>query len=182
MNSNFNERVAILNELLNEGHITPTEFTELVSSLRGGAVNDIYDKEHALNIAGHAISLEEEYEREVNNPNKLEDYENFLSGGKNPLHNTFYHIVDNKEVEDSANRFMEMVNGPQAYHRINGLAKQDVHSGNIINGCRVEVDKDGKLNCLEPFHSYEYNTIPVHEHPAYDEIMEGLKTGKIVLS
>lgn len=144
MNSNFNERVAILNELLNEGHITPTEFTELVSSLRGGAVNDIYDQEHALNIAGHAISLEEEYEREVNNPNKLEDYENFLSGGKNPLHNTFYHKLDE-------------MNGPQAYHRINGLAKQDVHSGNIINGCRVEVDKDGKLNCLEPFHSYEHN-------------------------
>lgn len=180
MNS-FNERVKLLVELLEEGHITEEEFAELVGSIRGGAVNEAYDIERNkdVNIAGHAICLdEEEYLKQVNDPNKLDVYESFINAKPgditplkhntledfvHPLRNTFYHIVDKHEVEEAVDNYNRM-NGPEAYHRINGLEKsamglykQDVHSGNTIRGCRVVVDTGGKLKCIEPFHSHEHN-------------------------
>lgn len=222
MNNSFNERVNVLTELLNEGHLTNDEYLDLIESLRGGPLNEKASGSVNEDSVNGLSSFDAEYQREVENPNKLGDYERFLHGDmslgyedggdaftagsidniakeyidfiesckkakpghvipvsedffhsyKNPLHNTFYHEISKKEVEESAKHYQDMV----------GLYKQDMHSGNIIRGCEVKVDNGGRIECVEPFHSYEYNTIPVKDHPAYEDIMKALKDGRIVLS
>lgn len=85
--SNYVERIKLLTELFDEGHITEQEFGELVGSIRGGAVNEAYDIQVGINskdtvtIGGYDLVVEgdEQWEKEVNNPNKLEEYEAFFS-------------------------------------------------------------------------------------------------------
>ena len=178
--SNFNERVNTLTELLNEGHITENEYLDLVDSLRGGSVNDV---EGGVNIAGHQLDID--YQKEINNPDKLEDYEKFLSGDaftdlhdpaftdndkefedfckhKNPLHNTFYHVIDKKEVDSATKHFLEQAKlyqehrGGRYNNSMNGLYKQDLRSGSILQGCAV-VEGDGEIKCNHPFTSHEHN-------------------------
>lgn len=167
MNS-FNERVKVLVELLDEGHITNDEFASLVDSLRGGAVNEAYDVEYekkdGINIAGHALSYEEEYQREIDNPNKLEDYDNFLNG-EGAFTDTLSKELDHLVPSDS---FM-------------GFYREDVNSGNILRGCNIVTLHDGKLKCIEPFHSYEDNTTSITQDEI-EHIRRLLKEGKIVVS
>lgn len=156
MTNKFNERVNVLTELLNEGHITENEYLDLVDSLRGGSVNEGSDSVEGV-VTGDSITDSTDYDAEINNPNKLDDYEKFLSGDaftdlhdpaftdnakefedffkyKNPLHNTFYHEINS----------------------MNGLYKQDLRSGSILQGCSV-VEGDGEIKCSHPLTSYEYN-------------------------
>lgn len=175
---NYIERIKLLTELFDEGHINEKEFGDLVDSLRGQAVNEAYDAEGSDVVLGGGFELEgfDEYheckrtdipETEPDHPftflfpesaftsedkqfdgefrdyldtkgewerviktvkgkqvpvwipvNKMrseevEAYERFISNAQDPNRNNFYH-----QMED--------------YSRISGLAKQDVHSGNII--------------------------------------------------
>lgn len=209
MNS-FNERVNVLTELLNEGHITEDEYLDLVDSLRGGSVNE---------VEGHST----DYDAEINNPNKLEDYEKFLSGDAftdlhdpaftdnakeyqefldkidnaksgafipvsedllkqtYPLHNTFYHVIDQKEVDSATKHFLEQAKLYQEKHldrggrynnSMNGLYKQDLRSGSILHDCSLRVDTGGNVECVMPF----------KDHPAYNEIRSALESGTITLS
>ena len=197
--SNYIERIKLLTELFDEGHINEKEFGELVDSLRGNAVNEAYDAEQDKIVlgGGFEIGVEEDYvegfgddvvrgfedyheckrtdipETEPDHPftflfpesaftsedkefdgafreyldskgewerviktvkgkqvpvwipvNKMsqeevEAYERFINNARDPFQNNFYHIMDSKC-------------GPEAYHRINGLAKQDIYSGNVF--------------------------------------------------
>lgn len=177
MTDKFNERVNVLTELLNEGHITNEEYLDLIDSLRGGSINE-----------------DSAYQKEIDNPNKLEEYEDFISGKafaddelfdpnftdvsldkrlgdyeraihgdyplreaynlNNPLHNTFYHIIHQSDVDEATKHFRKQA---EQYKPAMGLYRQDVHSGNTIRGCKIVVDTGGKLKCIEPFHSHEHN-------------------------
>lgn len=56
--SNYIERIKLLTELFDEGHISEQEFGELVDSLRGGAVNEAYDVENDKLTLGGGFELE----------------------------------------------------------------------------------------------------------------------------
>lgn len=174
--SNFNERVNLLTELLNEGHITNDEFAELVGSLRGGSLNDVDEHE------GHSTS---EYEEEINNPNKLQDYEDFLNGkcGPEAYHRinggsafiedelfdpNFSDVALDKRVGIHGNAIeldeFGLAKYPLHNNTMNagsstamGLYKQDIHSGSVLRGCKLIVNTAGKVVCTEPFHSHEHN-------------------------
>lgn len=176
MTNKFNERVNVLTELLNEGHITNGEYLDLIESLRGGSVDE------------NSNDVNADYEAEINNPNKLQDYEDFLSGSAftedelfdpnfndvaldkrigihdhidflNPIHNTFYHELNT----------------------VNGLYKQDIYSGSILRGCKLRVNTAGKVECTEPFHSHEDNSSSVTKSEI-DHIRQLLREGKLHLS
>lgn len=55
--SNYIERIKLLTELFDEGHISEQEFGELVDSLRGGAVNEAYDVENDKLVLGGGFEI-----------------------------------------------------------------------------------------------------------------------------
>jgi len=158
--SNYVERIKLLTELFDEGHITEQEFGELVGSIRGGAVNEAYDQvginsEDKVSIGGYDLVVEgdEQWLEEVNNPNKLDEYETFFNNSGFTHHG--YH--------DNSKRYNKW-------------------KSNKVNECNVRCEGD-EVVCNHPFISFENNEpTPVKEHPAYPKILQAIKEGKIVLS
>lgn len=60
--SNYIERIKLLTELFDEGHISEQEFGELVDSLRGGAVNEAYDVENDKLVLGGGFEIGVEHD------------------------------------------------------------------------------------------------------------------------
>lgn len=174
--SNYVERIKLLTELFDEGHISEQEFGELVGSIRGGAVNEAYDQvginsKDTVSIGGHDLVIEgdEQWEKEVNNPNKLDEYEAFFNNNTSEFKISEYYewkdLYDPKFTDVSGNEIRFTSTGSQVY------------------GCGVSVDTAGRVRCNHPFMSFEHNEpIPVKEHPAYPKILQAIKEGKIVLS
>lgn len=187
--SNYIERIKLLTELFDEGHISEQEFGELVDSLRGGAVNEAYDVENDKLTLGGGFELEgfDEYheckrtdipETEPDMPltDMYEQDPAFTSEDKE-FDGAFRDYLDskgewerviktvkgkqvpvwipiNKISDEEKSRYEDFINntnkakpgdvipmdenilrryinwkgGPEAYHRINGLVKEDVHN------------------------------------------------------
>lgn len=187
--SNYIERIKLLTELFDEGHISEQEFGELVDSLRGGAVNEAYDVENDKLVLGGGFELEgfEDYheckrtdipETEPDMPltDMYEQDPAFTSEDKE-FDGAFRDYLDskgewerviktvkgkqvpvwipiNKVSDEEMERYNDFINntnkakpgdvipmdenilrryinwkgGPEAYHRINGLVKEDVHN------------------------------------------------------
>lgn len=189
--SNYVERIKLLTELFDEGHITEQEFGELVGSIRGGAVNEAYDQtsKDKVTIGGYDLIVEgdEQWLEEVNNPNKLDEYEAFFNNDDSEFKPHEY--FDNSENYYKWKRDRDLYDPAFTDNSINGLAKQDVYSGSILKprkdvtvyGCDARYEK-GELICNHPFISFENNEpTPVKEHPAYHKILQAVRDGKIVL-
>lgn len=193
--SNYIERIKLLTELFDEGHITDKEFGELVDSLRGQAVNEAYDAEQdKLTLGGgfeigveHDVEGFDEYheckrndipETEPDTPlTDMYEQDHAFTSEDKEFDGAFRDYLDSKgewerviktvkgkqvpvwipinkisdeekaRYEDFINntnkakpgdiipmdenilrRYINWKGGPEAYHRINELVKEDVHN------------------------------------------------------